>query len=128
MQHRHAPDQWSIAEYADHVREVLFAMRFVLGMALTTDEPDLGPAPTPKFSAEPRVIDFDAALGGVGEEGALLADELAGLDMQQWARARPSTEIESTCAGSHSTPCTTPPITFTTSVASERARGRRCPT
>ena len=28
---------WSIAEYADHVREVLFGMRFVLDTALTFD-------------------------------------------------------------------------------------------
>ena len=31
---RPIPEMWSIAEYADHVREVLFAMRFLLDTQL----------------------------------------------------------------------------------------------
>jgi hypothetical protein len=33
---------WSIAEYADHVREALFGMRFLLDTTLTTPGADLG--------------------------------------------------------------------------------------
>jgi hypothetical protein len=86
LQRRYRPDQWSIAEYADHTRETVFAMRFLLGMALTTDEPDLGPSPSPRFTAEVRSIDLEATVAGLDTEGTELAEELAALDMEQWSR------------------------------------------
>ena len=86
LQTRFELGQWSIAEYADHTRETLFAMRFLLGMALSTDEPDLGPAPTPRFTAEARSIDIAAAISGIDAESNELAAELAVLDMEQWSR------------------------------------------
>jgi MOSC domain-containing protein YiiM len=86
LHRRYRRDQWSIAEYADQTRETLFAMRFLLGMALSTDEPDLGSAPSPRFTAEARSIDIAAALAGIDAESSELAEELAVLDMEQWSR------------------------------------------
>ena len=40
---------WSIAEYADHVREVLFGMRFLLDTAISQPGTDLGESPQPQF-------------------------------------------------------------------------------
>jgi hypothetical protein len=85
-QRRYTPTQWSIAEYVDHGRETLFAMRFVLGMALSTDEPDLGPSPSTRFTSSARTVDLAAALDAIDAEGGVLADELAALDLSQWAR------------------------------------------
>ena len=36
------PSMWSIAEYVDHVREVLFRMRFLLDTALNSPGSELG--------------------------------------------------------------------------------------
>ena len=49
---RPVPQMWSIAEYADHVREVLFGMRFLLDTAISQPGTDLGEAP-------PRVAGLD---------------------------------------------------------------------
>lgn len=68
---------WSIAEYVDHVREVLFGMRFLLDSALENRGKDLGDAPTPSFEPEPRAIDVDAALAGLAAEAEQLGDALA---------------------------------------------------
>ena len=50
---------WSIAEYADHVREVLFGMRFLLDMVVTQPGTDLGKSPSSPFQPESRHIDID---------------------------------------------------------------------
>lgn len=84
LQTRAAADQWSIAEYADHVREVLFAMRFLAATALSSPDSDLGSSPEPVFRPETRVIDVDTALDGIASEGGLLAQELAAAGLDQW--------------------------------------------
>ena len=57
--------QWSIAEYTDHVREVLFGMRFLLDITLTQPGTDLGESPSSAFESEPRQIHIDTALVGI---------------------------------------------------------------
>jgi hypothetical protein len=40
---------WSVAGYCDHIREVLFALRFVVRVALDESGTDLGPPPADRF-------------------------------------------------------------------------------
>ena len=84
LQRRPIPDMWSIAEYADHVREVLFAMRFVLDSAVGQPGVDLGDAPEPEFAPSPRVIDIRAALDGIKREATALCERLAELTEAAW--------------------------------------------
>jgi hypothetical protein len=62
LHRRPIPSMWSIAEYADHVREVLFGMRFLLDTTLTTPGADLGMSPSSPFDPEPRRIEIKVAL------------------------------------------------------------------
>ena len=75
---------WSIAEYVDHVREVLFGMRFLLGTAIAQPGTDLGTSPTQPFSPQPRRIDVEAALDGIDHEAHLLSAQLSGLSSHDW--------------------------------------------
>lgn len=75
---------WSIAEYADHVREVFFGMRFLLEMALTAPGSDLGSSPASRFDAEPRRIEVAMALVGIDSEAKALRGRLTGLSSSQW--------------------------------------------
>jgi MOSC domain-containing protein YiiM len=77
--------QWSIAEYTDHVREVLFGMRFLVGVARTEPESDLGPSPEPVVDAEPRAVQLARAIERVHDEGGRLAAELVALEPNLWA-------------------------------------------
>jgi hypothetical protein len=56
---------WSIAEYADHVREVLFGMRILLDTAISQPGTDLGESPPSLFASQPRQVDVEAALDGI---------------------------------------------------------------
>lgn len=76
--------QWSIAEYADHVREVLFGMRFLLDITVTQPGADLGESPSSSFEPDPRQIDIDAALLGIEREATSFLDSLAALAPNQW--------------------------------------------
>ena len=76
--------QWSIAEYADHVREVLFGMRFLLDMALTQPGTDLGRSPSSPFESEPRHIDIDVALVGIEREATSLLESFSELSPEEW--------------------------------------------
>lgn len=75
---------WSIAEYADHVREVLFGMRFLLDTAISQPATDLGESPPSQFDAQPRQIDVEAALGGIDNEARSLSQQLSGLSSDNW--------------------------------------------
>jgi hypothetical protein len=75
---------WSIAEYADHVREVLFGMRFLLDTAISDPGTDLGESPSPQVASEPRQIDVEAALGGIGNEARSLSQKLLELSSDDW--------------------------------------------
>jgi hypothetical protein len=81
---RPIPEMWSIAEYADHVREVLFGMRFLLDTALTEPGTDLGEPPESEFDPEPRVIDIELSLAGIADEAGALRDRLAQLPESAW--------------------------------------------
>ena len=78
---------WSIAEYADHVREVLFAMRFLLDTAVGEPGTDLGDPPQSEFDPEPRVIDIEMSLVGIADEAGALRDRLAELPEPAWHSA-----------------------------------------
>jgi hypothetical protein len=84
LQRRPIADMWSIAEYVDHVREVLFGMRFVLDTAIAQPGTDLGEAPEPRFEPEPRVIDISLALSGVDREAKALRERLSDLPDSGW--------------------------------------------
>ena len=75
---------WSIAEYADHVREVLFGMRFLLDTAISQPGTDLGESPLPQFAPQPRQIDVEAALDGIDHEARSLSQQLSGLSPHDW--------------------------------------------
>jgi hypothetical protein len=75
---------WSIAEYADHVREVLFGMRFLLDTALSQPGTDLGGSPPPRFAAQPRPIDVGAALDGIDHGARSLSRQLSELSPHDW--------------------------------------------
>jgi hypothetical protein len=76
---------WSIAEYADHVREVLFGMRFLLETAIAQPGTDLGVSPTPQFPSLPRQIDVEVALAGIDQEARSLSQQLVGLSSHDWS-------------------------------------------
>jgi hypothetical protein len=82
---RPVENQWSITEYTDHVREVLFGMRFLLEMVVTQSGTDLGESPSSPFSPEPRSIDIDLALLGIEQESISLLDSISGLSPSQWS-------------------------------------------
>src|SRR5690349_3107825 len=75
---------WSIAEYVDHVREVLFGMRFVLDTALAEPGTDLGEPPEPRFDPEPRIIDAADALSGIDRAANALRQRLGELPDSSW--------------------------------------------
>jgi hypothetical protein len=85
VQRRPLPAMRSIAEYVDHVREVLFGMRFLLETALSAPDTDLGKAPEPRFDPEPRVIDIDRALAALSAEANLLYDGFTALSPSVWS-------------------------------------------
>ena len=84
LNRRAIPDTWSIAEYVDHVREVLFGMRFVLDSAVADPGVRLGPAPEPAFTPVAREIDVARALGGLEREALQLRDRLTSLAGDDW--------------------------------------------
>ena len=75
---------WSIAEYADHVREVLFGMRFLLETAVSQPGTDLGASPESRFDAEPRPIEVESALAGIGRESTALRESITELPAMAW--------------------------------------------
>jgi Protein of unknown function (DUF664) len=81
---RPLPATWSIVEYVDHVREVLFGMRFVLDSALAQPGVDLGEAPEPSFDPVARAIDLDAALDGLEREAMSLESRLREIPEPSW--------------------------------------------
>ena len=76
--------RWSIAEYADHVREVLFGMRSLLDIAVTQPGTDLGESTSSPFEPEPRQIDIDAAVAGIEREVTSLLRMFSELSTNQW--------------------------------------------
>jgi len=85
LHRRPVPEMWSVAEYVDHVREVLFGMRFVLDTAVAQPGADLGEPPEPRFDPEPRVIDVEVSLSGIDLEARALRDRLAELSDSAWS-------------------------------------------
>jgi hypothetical protein len=84
LQRRPIPTMWSIAEYVDHVREVLFGMRFLLDTGLAEPGTDLGHVSESAFEPDPRIIAIDAALEGLSAEAKQLHDSLAAAPPEVW--------------------------------------------
>jgi hypothetical protein len=84
LHRRPIPSMWSIAEYADHVREVLFGMHFLLDTTLTTPGADLGESPASPFDPEPRCIKIKVALAGIEREATALRGRFTQLTPDQW--------------------------------------------
>jgi hypothetical protein len=84
LQRRRIADMWSIAEYADHVREVLFGMRFLLDTAVARPGIDIGDAPEPRFDPTARRIDVRFALDGIRSEAEQLGRRLGELGVTDW--------------------------------------------
>lgn len=82
--HRPIAAMWSIAEYTNHVREVLFGMRFVLDSAVADPGVDLGQPPEAAFPTTPPPIDVDLALEGIEQEARSLTARLRELDPEGW--------------------------------------------
>ncbi len=76
---------WSIGEYVDHVREVLFGMRFVLGVAAESPGTDLGTPPESEFSLEAKRVDLEVALRSLGDEAGQLALAFRDLPGDSWS-------------------------------------------
>lgn len=75
---------WSIAEYTDHVREVLFGMRFLLDAAISQPGTDLGQSPPSQLASQPRQVDVVAALDGIDQEARSLGQQLSELSADGW--------------------------------------------
>jgi hypothetical protein len=75
---------WSIAEYTDHIREVLFGMRFLLDTAISQPGTDLGQSPPSQFASQPRQIDVQAALDGIDHEARSLSQHMSELSADDW--------------------------------------------
>ena len=82
---RPVAEMWSIAEYTDHVREVLFGMRFLLDAAVSQPGTDLGLSPDSRFDPEPRPIEVEGALAGIAREATGLQESLSELPDGAWA-------------------------------------------
>jgi hypothetical protein len=76
---------WSIGEYADHVREVLFGMRFLLDCAISEPGTDLGESPQSVFASQARQLDVEAALAGIDREARALSQQLSELTADDWS-------------------------------------------
>ena len=75
---------WSIAEYADHVRETLYTMRVVLDIAVAHPGTDLGEPSEPAFAPAPQPIDVAAAVAAIDTEAHQLAARLRQLGPSAW--------------------------------------------
>ena len=59
-------------------------MRFMLDMTLTQPGADLGESPSSALEPEPRQIDIDAALAGIGREATSLLETFSELSPEEW--------------------------------------------
>jgi hypothetical protein len=82
---RPVPEMWSIAEYTDHLCEVLFGMRFLLDAVVNQPVDELGASPDSRFYPEPRPIEVEAALAGIAREATSLRESLSELPDGAWA-------------------------------------------
>jgi MOSC domain-containing protein YiiM len=78
---------WSIAEYTDHVREVLWSMRFIVELARSEPGRDLGDVPTATFAPSVPEIDLARALADLDHETAALFDLARVIPVADWDSA-----------------------------------------
>ncbi len=80
-------EQWSIAEYTDHLADVLWAMRFLAGVARETPGHDLGHVSRPPFDPHPAIVELDAARTRLADQATQLARDLAEVPVEDWPSA-----------------------------------------
>ncbi len=81
------PEQWSIAEYTDHLAETLWAMRFLVAVAGETPGHDLGEVHGRPFDPTPVAIDLAAARARLADQARQLVEALAEVPAQDWPAA-----------------------------------------
>ena len=74
---------WSIAEYVDHMREMVFGNRFMVDLALENPGVDLGEAPADPD--ERPVVALDTALDGLVGELGQLWERVRNFTDDQWS-------------------------------------------
>jgi len=84
LNRRPRADMWSIGEYANHVREVLFSVRYLLDTAVAAPDSDIGEVPNAPFEPETRLVDVDRALSGIARETHALTERLTQLPDHDW--------------------------------------------
>lgn len=81
------PGTWSIVEYVDHLREVIFANHFLCASAQDQPGIELGGPPPAPMAADVPDIDLGEAIERLDAEGASFASFLTGLDKENWHKA-----------------------------------------
>ena len=84
---RPSPQQWSIAEYTQHLGETLWAMRFLVDLAQETPGHDLGEVHGRPFDPEPAEVDLAAARARLSPGGRPLRAALAAVASEAWPDA-----------------------------------------
>ena len=82
---RPRPTTWSVAEYADHVREVLFGMRFLVEQSREEPGTDLGAMPRPGEAGPQRTLEFVPTVAEVAKEAKALSRLLIKMDADEWS-------------------------------------------
>lgn len=85
LQQRPDATTWSIAEYADHVREALWSMRFAVDLARQDPGAALPEVPDKPFDPVPRSINIETALDAVTTEGEALAALSRAIGPDRWS-------------------------------------------
>ncbi len=80
---RPTPAVWSIAEYTEHLREMVFGNRFMIDLALENPGVDLGAAPDNPDEREE--VSLEEAVSGLTDELTQLWDRVRQLADEQWA-------------------------------------------
>jgi hypothetical protein len=86
VQQRIDPGTWSIAEYTDHLADVLWMMRFAVEAAASDPGIVLGDAIEPGEAGVHRQIDLDAALPRLDDEVRQLHEVAVGIEPEDWGR------------------------------------------
>ncbi|MGH1489837.1 MAG: MOSC domain-containing protein [Acidimicrobiales bacterium] len=75
---------WSIIEYLDHLREVVFGSRMAIEIALSEPGADLGDPPEMGIFGPSKSLELDATLAALKTEYQSMGELLRGLTDEQW--------------------------------------------
>ncbi|MGI9601264.1 MAG: MOSC domain-containing protein [Acidimicrobiales bacterium] len=80
------PETWSMLEYLDHVRDVVWGHRFIVDIARQQPDIDLGTPDSPEFAPEPADLDRRAVVDALVTECLAFEAQLEGLVDDDWDR------------------------------------------